>query len=562
MFKKLKLAHKLILALLVSVLVATIFMGVGASQITDRSTKETVTHLLELKVRSDIELAHTLFEHRKSNDPVDIQPLIELLSEKIGAQATFFSKEGEDFVRRASSIMDDKGMPITGTNLDRTSDAYRMVSQRNSVAGFKKLAGGYFYTAYQPMIENDLIVGAVAVAVPMKDINRIIDENVKSFNVVMTSLTIIVLVLSSIVAFVFGKKIAKPISLVSSLTQSFSLGLIAEAKKHQDEIENLSKNGDEVGTACKSFLSLMSYMEAKVSAAEQIASGDLTVQIHLASERDQFGNAFSYMCSRLIESFSKTQASAHEVSYEAQTISEASTALSQGATESAASIEEISATMHEVSSQTSENCKNATIAKDRSDSAQQTAARGSAQMQDMVKAMAEINNSSQQIAKIIKTIDEIAFQTNLLALNAAVEAARAGQHGKGFAVVAEEVRKLAARSAKAAQETEVLITSSVEKVSAGNHIANNTEEALNDILKEIDQVSSLINEIAEASMQQSAGIVQITEGVQQINIVVQRNTALAEETASTAETMMAQADELAHLIGQFKIKDDVSCSFN
>ena len=182
---------------------------------------------------------------------------------------------------------------------------------------------------------------------------------------------------------------------------------------------------------------------------------------------------------------------------------------------------------------------------------------GKTRMEEMVSAMTEITNSSQQISKIIKVIDDIAFQTNLLALNAAVEAARAGQHGKGFAVVAEEVRSLATRSAKAARESSTLIETSVKNVQSGSDLAEKASETFSLIYSDISTADELVKTMSETAHQQAVGVSQVAEGLNHIDSVTQSNTACAEETASTAKELSVMAEDLTQTISQFILADEV-----
>ena len=310
---------------------------------------------------------------------------------------------------------------------------------------------------------------------------------------------------------------------------------------------------DEIGVLADSMNALVENLRRMVKSAEHISSGDLTAQVTPLSDKDALGHALRHMVGRLSETMAEINLSASSVAAGSQQLNMTSQAMSQGATEQASSLEEISSSMNEIASQTRQNAENATQASRLSGEAKDLAEKGNAQMQQMVQAMREINDSGRSISRIIKVIDEIAFQTNLLALNAAVEAARAGRHGKGFAVVAEEVRSLAARSAKAARETADLIDSSVRKVEGGAGIADKTAGALSEIVAAASQMRDLVGEIAAASTEQAQGVAQITAGLGQIDQVTQQNTAHAEESASSAQELSSQAMVLQQLVAAFKI---------
>ena len=298
----------------------------------------------------------------------------------------------------------------------------------------------------------------------------------------------------------------------------------------------------------------INYIDEISSVLDQIARGDLNYQLQhdYSGEFAKIRTSLENIKFTLSKTFADITASAEQVAVGSNEVANASQSLAQGAAEQASSIEELSATIVEISERTNHNAANASTANQLANDAFAEVERGNEKMENLLAAMSDISTSSEEIGKIIKTIEDIAFQTNILALNAAVEAARAGDAGKGFAVVADEVRNLAGKSAEAAKDTTALIENSAQSVQNGTAAASEAERSLQAIVERVSKASELIGKISVETNEQATSISQVTLGVDQISAVVQTNSATSEESAASSEELYQQAQILKTLVEQFK----------
>ncbi len=345
-----------------------------------------------------------------------------------------------------------------------------------------------------------------------------------------------------------SSRISKPISRVAEAADKIALG-------HVDIDLNDIKTKDETGMLAASFRQMLEGIRKQVQVAKLISEGDFTQAIPLRSGEDVLGLALQKIETDLSNTLLIINNAADQVNSGAGQVASASQALASGTAEQAATMEELNASIASVAQQAEQNATNVGKAISYVEQSSRGAMESNTYMKQLNTAMMEIGESSQQISRITKLVEDIAFQTNILALNAAVEAARAGNAGKGFAVVADEVRNLAAKSAEAAKQTAELIEKSGTSVAEGQRLASETLKLLELVIERSQLVDQAIREIDVASTAQASAVQQINQGLAQVSAVVQTNAATAEESSASSEELAAQAEALQTEVIKFKLKD-------
>ena len=416
-----------------------------------------------------------------------------------------------------------------------------------------------------------------------------------------TTLTLI-LVSAAIAVFLglyISSLISKPLSATVNMINEMNLGRLNTRLRldRKDEIGVMAKNMDAFAEDLQHIV---------IGTMKKISMGDLSAKIELRDDKDEIADALkktldslraliiddggrvltaaankdlsqrltgdytgeyavmkehiNTVVGNLDDALSQVTEAVSQVTSAGEQISGGAQSLAEGASEQASSLDEVSSSLEEISSMTKQTAENSNRAKALADEARVAAGEGDASMKRMAEAIGQIKTSSDNTAKIIKAIDDLAFQTNLLALNAAVEAARAGEAGKGFAVVAEEVRNLAMRSADAAKDTAAMIEESVKNADSGVKITEEVAKSLVEIVGHADKMGTLIAEIAAASNEQALGISQVNTAVAQMSQVTQSNAANSEESASAAEELSSQAAELSAMVSDFTLSDGANHS--
>jgi len=454
-------------------------------------------------------------------------------------------------------VYDSQSVDLVGENLSSVlgEKQFQKISEKAkagvpfNVATSSKGTGLMEY--YFPFQAGEEVWWSIT-AIEKSDLNKAVVN--LSIMMVMASLFILASIIITVI--ILLKRMLAPITGVVAAVEQIALGEldIQLEVKSEDEIGMLSRAFFDMSERLKTIISDVRYLLGEIS------QGNFNVRTQY--EDSYIGNYHDILLAmrginrNLSDTLRDIDDAANHVSVGSEQVAASGQALSLGATEQASAIEELTATLAEISQRIGENAESAAHAHQLANESGINVKESNAHMEYLMKAMNQITETSTEIEKIIKTIDDIAFQTNILALNAAIEAARAGEAGKGFVVVADEVRHLAAKCAEAAKDTTDLIKDSINAVENGMKHAVDTAHSLELVVAKTETVDETILKIAKASEEQSYSITQLTIGVEEISAVVQTNSATAEESAAASEELSGQAFIMKNLVGKFRLRKD------
>ena len=542
-YKKLgrKLAILFSILFTVSIILVS-FLGVNAST-------TLVMQRLKQECRNGTNILAFELANRGELSVEEQNALLDELKTRLGCEFSIF--KGNE---RVSTTVQQNGSRMVGTKLsdDLTQ---KVLNQGQSVVGETDVLGVLHICSYVPIKSADgTIDGLIFAGAPYDQATRGLHRSI----LLMCISGIALLLIGLFLILTFVKKfISRPLDKLEQFSrrvESGDLG-IASGEALTADIQS----DDEVGELANVLEATMNRLKEYISEIawilNAVADNDLTAspKIEYRGDFSAIRQSLENITQRLNVTMKQIMNSADQVSANSEQMAVGAQSLSQGSVEQASSVEQLTVSMEDILKRVNENADDAKRASDTVEEVGTKMEESKKQMGELTEAMHIISQSSSEIGKIIKTIEDIAFQTNILALNAAVEAARAGEAGKGFAVVADEVRNLAGKSAEASKNTAALLQHSITSIESGRTIADETAESLTHVEGGLQEVIALAGRIAQASAEESSSMNQVTQGMEQISSVVQSNSATAEESAAVSSQLSEQAVMLKNLVGKFRL---------
>ncbi|MGN1340379.1 MAG: methyl-accepting chemotaxis protein [Oscillospiraceae bacterium] len=470
---------------------------------------------------------------------------VDSVKEKTGAELTLFLEN----VRYSTTLLNSSGERNIGTTMDE--GIWQTVQSNEVFIGQATINGQNYYVNYSPIDDIDgNVIGAYFAGYS----TAAADKELATVIIILAVVLVALCAAAAVMLFIAMNRLVKqPVAEVVKVCGQISSGALDSADP------NFTFANDEMGEIASRLTDAKHKLHTIIGDISRVlsymAEGDFTQKpgIDYMGNFNEINHSFRKIQETLSGIIGNINTSSEDVTASAQQMSDGSQLLAEGTTEQATAVDELSSTIADISDTIARTAENANKASEISTSCADRVTAQGREIENMLAAMDQIQQQSNAISEVIKTIEDIAFQTNILALNAAIEAARAGEAGKGFAVVADEVRNLASKSAESANSTKELISATIEAVENGSGIAHKTAETMNEVIKLSQESAGIVADISTAADQQAEAVKQVTIGIDRISQVVSTNSATAEQSAASCEELSAQARILKEQIERLRI---------